>query len=76
MKTFTDFKSVKDPEADLYRETPVRLFGYANEVGESFQFIFPAFVGPSYALAYTYCFADAVSKGIDQYVRDGSMMSP
>jgi len=37
-KTFTEFKSVSDPTADLYRETPVRLFGYANEVGESFQF--------------------------------------
>lgn len=36
LEAFTQFKSVSDPDADLYRETPVRLVGYANEVGESF----------------------------------------
>ncbi|GFS40574.1 mitochondrial fission process protein 1 [Trichonephila inaurata madagascariensis] len=25
------------PEIDIYRDTPVRLLGYANEVGESFR---------------------------------------
>lgn len=36
LEAFTQFKSISDPDADLYRETPVRLVGYANEVGESF----------------------------------------
>lgn len=36
LAAFTEFKSISDPEADLWRETPVRLLGYANEVGESF----------------------------------------
>jgi hypothetical protein len=36
LKEFMEMKSISDPTADLYRETPVRLFGYANEVGESF----------------------------------------
>jgi fission process protein 1 len=30
-----------DGEVDLYRDTNVRYLGYANEVGESFRFIFP-----------------------------------
>jgi len=35
LEAFTQFKSVTDPTADLYRETPVRLLGYANEATRS-----------------------------------------
>ena len=76
LAAFTQFKSVSDPTADLYRETPVRLLGYANEVGESFQFQAPQFVGPSYFLAYAYCVADSISKGFDQYGREGGNFTP
>ena len=27
----------QDKEVDIYRDTPVRLLGYANEVGEAFR---------------------------------------
>ena len=27
----------KTAEVDIYRDTPVRLLGYANEVGEAFR---------------------------------------
>ena len=64
---------MSDPSADLYRETPVRLFGYANEVGESFQFILPQFVGPSYFVAYAYCLADSITKAYMQYAKDGGI---
>ena len=54
------FVSVK--EVDLFRDTSVRYFGYANEVGESFRPIFPRFVLPSYVIAFAYVGADALDK--------------
>lgn len=51
------------PEPDLFRDTPVRLLGYANEVGEAFRPILPRFVGPSYAIATLYMVADTADKG-------------
>ena len=48
---------------DLLRETPLRLLGYSNEVGEAFRHVAPRFVGPSYAVAMVYCLADTVDKG-------------
>ena len=47
---------------DLYRDTPVRYLGYANEVGESFRYQYPKFVVPSYGIAFMYCFADTIDK--------------
>eukprot|EP00601_Ochromonadales_sp_CCMP2298_P004345 CAMPEP_0173188432 /NCGR_PEP_ID=MMETSP1141-20130122/11254_1 /TAXON_ID=483371 /ORGANISM="non described non described, Strain CCMP2298" /LENGTH=259 /DNA_ID=CAMNT_0014112365 /DNA_START=107 /DNA_END=884 /DNA_ORIENTATION=+ len=47
---------------DVFRDTPVRYLGYANEVGESFKPIFPQIVLPSYVLAFAYVFADAMYK--------------
>ena len=47
---------------DLYRDTPVRYLGYANEVGESFRHLFPRLVKPSYGVAFAYVFADAADK--------------
>ena len=52
---------------DIWRDTPVRLLGYANEVGESFRHIFPRMVGPSYVVAFGYTFADVADKGYLQY---------
>lgn len=49
-------------EIDVWRDTPIRLFGYANEIGESFRYIFPAAYKPSYMLASGYCFCDVVDK--------------
>ena len=43
---------------DIWRDTPVRLLGYANEVGESFRYVFPRGVAPSYVLAFGYVLAD------------------
>ena len=50
-------------EVDLYRDTPVRYLGYANELGESFRYVTPWLVKPSYAVAFAYVFADTYDKG-------------
>ena len=57
-------------EVDIYRDTPVRFMGYANEVGESFRYQFPKFVLPSYGIAFAYCFADTFDKTKKQYIKD------
>ena len=50
-------------EVDLYRDTPVRYLGYANELGESFRYVTPWLVKTSYAVAFAYVFADTYDKG-------------
>ena len=59
---------------DIFRHSPVRYLGYANEVGESFRYQFPRFVVPSYMLAFGYCLADAGTSGYDTWhqVKDTS----
>ncbi|OQR95098.1 hypothetical protein ACHHYP_00391 [Achlya hypogyna] len=49
-------------EKDILRDGPLRYLGYANELGESFRPIFPAFVAPSYAVAFAYVAADTYDK--------------
>ncbi|KAJ1446443.1 mitochondrial 18 KDa protein-domain-containing protein [Pelagophyceae sp. CCMP2097] len=50
-------------EVDFYRDTPVRFAGYANEVGESFAPLVPAWIVPaSYGVAIFYVVADTVDK--------------
>mmetsp|Transcript_23263 Transcript_23263/g.72723 ORF Transcript_23263/g.72723 Transcript_23263/m.72723 type:complete len:148 (-) Transcript_23263:86-529(-) len=49
-------------EEDIYRDTPVRLLGYANEVGEAFRYQIPSLVGPSYAVSSGYVLADTWDK--------------
>ena len=66
----------RDPvakEVDIYRDTPVRFLGYANEIGESFKPMVPrAFYFGSYAVACTYVAADAKHKfDADGDVRHG-----
>jgi mitochondrial fission process protein 1 len=46
---------------DIFRDSPLRYAGYANEVGESFRYQLPRMVRPSYAVAFGYCFADAAT---------------
>jgi fission process protein 1 len=48
---------------NVFRDSALRYLGYANEVGESFRYQFPRLVGPSYAVAFAYCTADALSAG-------------
>lgn len=53
---------------DLYRETPLRYMGYANEVGESFAAFLPSWGVPaSYAVAATYVMMDTVDKTKKKY---------
>jgi len=48
----------------LWRDTPLRLLGYANETGESFRHIYPRMVTPSYIIAYMYTLADTQDKAV------------
>ena len=52
---------------DIFRDTPIRYLGYANEIGESFRYQFPKLVIPSYIVSFGYCFADATTKGYATY---------
>ncbi|XP_055609414.1 mitochondrial fission process protein 1-like [Uranotaenia lowii] len=55
-------------EKDLYRDTPVRYLGYANEIGEAFRpVIKKIFVHASYAVAISYVLADTADKSRKQY---------
>ena len=50
-------------EVDIYRDTPVRLLGYANEVGEAFRALVNVkLVYASYGLASAYVLADTYDK--------------
>jgi fission process protein 1 len=50
-------------QVDIFRDTPVRLLGYANEVGEAFRsLVSKKVVHTSYALAFGYVFMDVVDK--------------
>ncbi|XP_018013680.1 mitochondrial fission process protein 1 [Hyalella azteca] len=50
-------------EVDIYRDTPVRLLGYANEVGESFRALTsPWFVRATYGVSGLYVVADTTDK--------------
>ncbi|KAL3935176.1 MAG: hypothetical protein SGBAC_009250 [Bacillariaceae sp.] len=68
-------KDNKEDTYDIFRDSPVRYLGYANEVGESFRYQFPKFVVPSYVVSFGYCFADAATSGYDIYqtgIQNGS----
>jgi len=48
---------------DLYRDTPLRLLGYANEVGEAFRNqMHVRSVYATYAVATAYCIGDMIDK--------------
>ena len=51
-------------EVDIYRDSPLRFLGYANEVGEAFRPLVPVeVVYFSYVAAISYILADTVDKG-------------
>lgn len=50
-------------EYNVFRDSPLRLMGYCNEIGESFRYQMPRFVIPSYVLSFGYCAMDAASTG-------------
>lgn len=63
----------KKEEVDIFRDTPVRYLGYANEVGEAFRHLIPkAVVWASYGVSSTYCLADATDKSYRVYQHDES----
>ncbi|EKX51635.1 hypothetical protein GUITHDRAFT_85038 [Guillardia theta CCMP2712] len=50
-------------EHDVFKDTPVRFLGYANELGESFRPVVPrSWVTASYVLAGSYVLADTTHK--------------
>nr|XP_034196466.1 mitochondrial fission process protein 1 [Osmia lignaria]XP_034196467.1 mitochondrial fission process protein 1 [Osmia lignaria] len=55
-------------KVDIYRDTPVRYLGYANEVGEAFRSLIPnSVVWFSYIVSTGYVFADTIDKGLQAY---------
>ncbi|XP_076044518.1 mitochondrial fission process protein 1 [Oratosquilla oratoria] len=52
-----------EKEVDIYRDTPVRLLGYANEVGEAFRALTSKlFVYSTYGVSSAYVVADTYDK--------------
>ena len=55
---------VEEGTSDIYRDSPLRYLGYANECGEAFRPLVPVeVVYVSYVLAIGYILADTVDKG-------------
>ncbi|KAL6049276.1 Mitochondrial fission process protein 1 [Balamuthia mandrillaris] len=62
---------------DLYRDTPVRFLGYANELGEACRPILPvSIVWGSYAVACLYILADTRDKAKRAYNNPQNQMTP
>jgi len=58
-----DLQNEMADEVDIWRDTPVRYCGYANEVGEALKAFLPGWGVPaSYALAIAYVLADTADK--------------
>ena len=60
----SDEKTIQSEDrSDIFRDTPIRYLGYANEVGESFRnVVHRNVVRFSYVISGSYVIADAVSK--------------
>nr|XP_027209629.1 LOW QUALITY PROTEIN: mitochondrial fission process protein 1-like [Penaeus vannamei] len=62
-----------EKEVDIYRDTPVRLLGYANEVGEAFRALTPLwFVRSTYGVASAYVIADTYDKSTKMSKQPGA----
>lgn len=58
----------EEKPVDIYRDTPIRLLGYANEVGEAFRsLVHVRLVHLSYGIASAYVFADTFDKSSTHY---------
>ncbi|CAG9770155.1 unnamed protein product [Ceutorhynchus assimilis] len=61
-------QNIENKKIDLYRDTPVRYLGYANEVGEAFRSIIGTkLVNLSYGIATLYVLADTGDKSMESY---------
>lgn len=55
-------------DQDIFRDSPLRLMGYFNEVGESFRPLVPrSLVTFSYVASFAYVFADTSDKTIKKW---------
>jgi len=62
-KTASPTGDAAPAEVDIYRDTPIRLLGYANELGEAFRvWVTPFWVRASYGVASAYVVADTYDK--------------
>jgi fission process protein 1 len=60
----TEHNTTKEGKVDIFRDTPIRLCGYANELGESFRPFLPvSVVRASYGVAIIYGLGDVIDKG-------------
>ena len=60
--------AAKEAEVDIWRDTPIRYLGYANECGEAFKAFLPGWGVPaSYAVAISYVLADTVDKAAKEW---------
>lgn len=58
----------KEEAYDIFRDSPLRYMGYANEIGEAFVAWLPPFGVPaSYGVAAVYVFMDTTDKGIKRW---------
>ncbi|ETW01512.1 hypothetical protein H310_06176 [Aphanomyces invadans] len=57
---------------DVWRDSPLRYLGYANELGESFRPLFPRAIAPSYVVAIGYVIGDTIDKGMGALNEDPS----
>jgi fission process protein 1 len=74
----TDLKipsAINGKRLDIWRESPLRYLGYANELGESFRPLFPKYVLPSYVIAFAYVGCDTVDKTYACYQKDKNVIS-
>merc|ERR1711962_1938463 len=63
-------------EVDIYRDTPLRYLGYANEVGEAFRALMHVrWVRATYGVASAYVLADTYDKGVKQSKEPGAETS-
>ncbi|XP_068748537.1 mitochondrial fission process protein 1-like [Montipora capricornis] len=70
----SNIRTVRD--VDIYRDTPLRYLGYANEFGEAFRSHIPRLIYfGSYAVASTYCLADSIDKGRRCYQQSSHLNS-
>lgn len=49
-------------QQDIWRDSPLRFLGYANEIGEAFRPLYPKYVLPSYGIAFAYVGCDTADK--------------
>lgn len=62
----------EEKKTDIYRDTPLRYLGYANEVGEAFRnMVHRNWVRLSYVVAGSYVVADASSKAKAEQEKEG-----